>query len=381
MKRESGKLRFNFDIRAYTMIFALIAIWVIFTVMTDGTFLRARNLALLARQMSVTSILAIGMLLVIVAGHIDLSVGSVAGLTGAVAAILQVWFNWSTASSIAAAIALGIAIGVWQGFWVSYKKVPAFIVSLGGMMIFRGILMGIAKGQTVAPLSDSFKFIGQAYLSTTVGMILAGIGIVATIYFIFKSRTSRIKYGFEVENIGLTVLKAAFYSGLIVAFIMTMNAYEGVPVPVILVLVLVLLFTFITTKTKFGRYVYAIGGNVEAARLSGININKITMLIFIISSLLASIGGVVLTARLNAATINAGNMFELDAVAACVIGGTSLMGGSGSVAGAIIGALVMASLDNGMSLMNTQAFYQYIVKGLILIIAVWVDIATKNKGK
>ncbi|MDQ0338596.1 D-xylose transport system permease protein [Caldalkalibacillus uzonensis] len=380
-KETGSKLSFfmKMDIRAYAMIFALVAIWLFFAILTDGAFLSERNLSNLFRQMSVTAILAIGVVLVIVSGQIDLSVGSVAGLTGGVAAVLNVWVGLDPFLSIAVAIGLGILIGIWQGFWVAYMSVPSFIVTLGGMLIFRGILLGITKGNTIAPLSEGFRTIGQSYLSVSLGWILAAMAIVAVILFTLNKRRSRIKYGFEVAPYSIELLKVAGISMLIILFVGTMNAYAGIPMPIMLVLVLGLIFTFIAKNTSFGRQIYAIGGNPEAARLSGINIRRRVMAVFILSGFMASVAGVVLTARLNAATSSAGQMLELDAIAAAVIGGTSLMGGTGTIIGAVIGALIMASLDNGMSMMNVEAFWQYIVKGLILILAVWVDVTTKKR--
>ena len=375
---------FNFsnlkmNIRTYTMISVLLGIWVILTWITGGTFLSSRNLALLVRQAAVTSVLALGMVLVIVAGNIDLSVGSVLGLCGGIAAMLQVKMGWSTIPAILATMLLGALIGVWQGFWVAYKKVPAFIVTLGGYMIFRGVLLGVTKSVTISLSSPAFKAIGQAYLPKEIGLGLAAVAVAATAIMILKTRASREKYGFSTPPFYQTIFKICIFSVLIIVFTIVMNNYEGIPVPVVILLCLTLIITFVATKTKFGRCVYAIGGNPEAARLSGINIKRITLLIFVIMGLLSSIAGIILTARLNAATISAGTMAEMDAIAACVIGGTSLMGGVGSIPLALIGALVMASLDNGMSLLNTESFWQQIIKGLILVIAVWVDMTTKKK--
>lgn len=373
------RLNIKFDVRAYTMIFALVGIWIIFTILTEGRFLTPRNLSNLSRQMSITAVLAIGMVMVIVATHIDLSVGSVLGLTGGLAAVLQVWHHYPTPVVILAALTLGALIGAWHGFWVAYQKVPAFIVTLAGYMAYRGILLGALKGLTVAPMFPSFKIISSGYLNLIPGIILTSVAIIALIISRIRSRIAKLKYGFEVKPLFLDILITLFYCGLIVLGVYVLYQYEGIPYPIIIVLVLALIFSFITNNTKFGRQVYAMGGNAEAARLSGINVRRRTMVVFILASLLASVAGVLTTARLNAATITAGQGAELDAIASCVIGGTSLMGGVGSIPGAILGALVMASLDNGMSMMNTEAFWQYIVKGFILLLAVWVDIKTKKK--
>ncbi|GAB6936106.1 sugar ABC transporter permease [Calditerricola yamamurae] len=379
-RRSLRALVGRFDLRAYTMILALVVIWVFFALLNDA-FLTPRNLSNLFLQMSVTAILAIGMVFVIVAGHIDLSVGSIVGLTGGVAAILQVWYGWPTLPVVVVTILLGIVIGLVHGWWVAYQAVPAFIVTLGGMMAYRGILMGITKGQTVAPLEDSFKAIGQTYVPATVGWMAAAAIVVLLYVAAFRRRAARQRYGFAVPSLAADMAKTTAIAALVLLFVFLMNQYKGIPVPIVLVLALAVLFTFLARRTTFGRHVYAIGGNVEAARLSGIPIRRRILTVFVLSGMLASLAGIVLTARVNAATIGAGTMYELDAIAACVIGGTSLMGGSGTILGAVLGALVMASLDNGMSIMNLETFWQYIVKGTILVLAVWVDMYSRRRQK
>ncbi|WP_421179028.1 sugar ABC transporter permease [Metabacillus dongyingensis] len=371
---------FTIDIRAYSMIGALIVIWILFSVLND-TFLTPRNLSNLFLQMSVTSILAIGMVLIIVSGQIDLSVGSLVGLTGGAAAILNVWLGWDTVPVIIATVLLGALIGLWQGWWVAYRAVPAFIVTLGGMLIFRGILTGITGSMTVAPLSPELKFIGQGYVPPAVGLVIGAIAFILAVFFLIRQRNARIKYGFEVLSMNWTLITSVGFGLLIFTFVYLMNQYQGIPIPFITVILLAVVFHFIAKKTVFGRQVYAIGGNPEAAVLSGINMKRRILLVFVLGNTLAAIAGLVLTARVNAATVGAGNMYELDAIAACVIGGTSLMGGIGTIPGAIIGALVMASLDNGMSIMNIDAYWQLIVKGSILVLAVWFDIYSRNKKK
>ncbi len=366
------------DVRAYTMIGALVFIWLLFGMLND-TFLTARNLSNLFTQMSVTAILAIGMVLVIVAGHIDLSVGSIVGLTGGVAAILSNWMGLPTGLVILGTLAAGALIGVFQGWLVAYRAIPAFIVTLGGMMVFRGALMGITKSSTIPVFDSSFAALGNAYFTASFGYILAIVAVGGMIWSALNKRKSRQKYGFEVQPMSVDATKISLFGLLIFGFVLTMNSYKGIPFPIIFVIILALVFSFIATRTTFGRHVYAIGGNPDAARLSGINIKQRTMIIFLLMGLLSSIAALVLTARLSSATISAGQMYELDAIAACVIGGTSLMGGSGTILGAIIGALVMTSLDNGMSLMGMETFWQYMVKGSILVLAVWLDISNRNK--
>lgn len=379
---DSGKLRrmrSKFDFRSYTLIIALVLIALIFGILTDGEFLTSRNLSNLFMQMSVISILAIGMTLVIIAGHIDLSVGSVVGLTGGIAAILQVWYGWGTVSVIIVAIIVGALIGLWQGWWVSYRNVPAFIVTLGGMLIFRGILIGISNGETIAPLNKSFEAIGNSYLPYVIGYVLAIISIIMLFVFVNRNRKKRQLLGLTVNTKVNDYGKVTIYSLCILVLVYMLNRYYGIPIPMLVVVLFAIIFVFIAVKTPFGRYIYAIGGNIEAAALSGINIKRIVLAIFILMGALSGVAGIILTSRLNAATVSSGEMYELDAIAACVIGGTSLMGGRGNIIGAIIGALIMASIDNGMSMMNIETFWQFIVKGLILIIAVWIDISSKSR--
>ncbi|MEW9668163.1 sugar ABC transporter permease [Ammoniphilus sp. 3BR4] len=373
-KNVFGKM----DVRAYTMIGALVLIWLLFGMLNE-TFLTARNLSNLFTQMSVTAILAIGMVLVIVAGHIDLSVGSIVGLTGGIAAILSNWMGLPAGMVIIGTLVAGAFIGVFQGWLVAYRAIPAFIVTLGGMMVFRGALMGITKSSTIPVFDASFVALGNAYFTAGFGYILALLAVVAMAWSAMTRRQSRQKYGFDVQPLGVDAIKILFFSLLIFGFVLTMNSYKGIPFPIIFVIVLAIAFSFVATRTTFGRHVYAIGGNPDAARLSGINIKQRTMVIFLLMGLLSSIASLVLTARLSSATISAGQMYELDAIAACVIGGTSLIGGSGTILGAIIGALVMTSLDNGMSLMGMETFWQYMVKGSILVLAVWLDISNRNK--
>jgi D-xylose transport system permease protein len=290
---------------------------------------------------------------------------------------------------------VGLGIGAWHGFWVAYRKVPAFIVSLASMLAFRGLIIGITGGQTqgleMAPeaAAERFKLIGQGYLptlgeavegklhDTSLYFVLAGI--VIYVLFALKRRRARQQYGFAVLPGYAEALKLGFVSAIVAAFGGIMVFYLGIPWSVIFVLGLTVLFSFIADDTTFGRHLYAIGGNPDAARLSGINVARHTFGLFMLMGVMTAVAGVVFTSRLNAATTSAGQNAELDAIASAVIGGTSLMGGEGTIFGAIIGALVMTSLDNGMSLMNLDITYQYVIKGLILLLAVWVDMAQRRK--
>ncbi len=369
------------NLRSYTMLFALAIIAIFFQIATDGTFLNPRNVSILIRQMSLIGILTIGMVLLIVSGNIDLSVGAIAALTGGIAAVMQVWFGFSTPVSVLIGLSVGIILGVWQGFWVAYQKVPSFIVTLGGMIMFRGIYLTITDGVTITPLAKSFTVLAQGFAPQVPGTILAVIsGVLFTVGTI-RGRASKKKYGIKTDRLTFMIVKIVLGWGLILGVVWWMNRYLGIPIPVIILIVLALVFTFIATKTEFGRNLYAIGGNMEAARFSGINEKKTTMMMFIIMGVLSAVTGVLLAARLDGATASAGTNLELDAIAACVIGGASLSGGQGSIFFALVGALVMASLDNGMSLMNTSSYFQFIVKGLVLILAVWFDVWTSQKNK
>lgn len=375
------------NVRQYTMVIALLAIWAIFEVLTKGIFITPRNLSNLFLQSATTAIVACGMVLVMVAGHIDLSVGSFVGFTGAIAAVLMAKQNFGTIPAILVTLALGLLLGIWQGFWIAYRRVPAFIVTLSGFLAFRGGVIGVTGGNSVGPMKDNFKAIGQGYLPKLSSLpfndtsaVIGVIFIICYIIFEIRKRKSRIKYGFEVLPMPLQIARIIGGSIIIALVLSIMVSYMGIPYAVLLLIAIIIIFTIIAQKTTFGRYIYAIGGNREAARLSGINIKKVNMMIFVLMGLLSTIAGIVYTARLNAATGSAGTNMELDAIAAAVIGGTSTLGGEGTIVGCVIGALVMGSLDNGMSLMNVDVTWQYVVKGLILLLAVWVDIATRKKA-
>lgn len=375
-----NKLSFKLDVRAYTLILALIVIFVVFTVLTNGDFISSRNITNLSRQMTVIGILAVGMTLIIVAGHIDLSVGSLLGLTGGIAAILQVWYGWSTLPVIVVTIIAGVLLGLWQGWWVAYKGVPAFIVTLGGMMVFRGILLGISGGQTVAPMDDSFRAIGQSFIPYSIGYILTAALIVMAYLLVVQKRKRRSQLELQLSPVAVDYGTVSVFMILISLFVYMLSRYNGIPVPLLILLVVAGIFIFVSKNTTFGRHIYAIGGNQEAAKLSGINIKRNVLYVFVLMGALSAVAGIILTSRLNAGTVGAGEMYELDAIAAVVIGGTSLMGGVGTIIGSLLGALIMASIDNGMSMMNVAPFWQYIVKGMILILAVWLDISSKRKS-
>ena len=382
-------LRNNF--RQYTMFIALIGIMLIFSLLSD-VFFTPRNLSTLFLQTAHIAILASGVVLVIVAGHIDLSIGALVGLTGAIAAILQANYGLGLIPAILITLAVGAFIGLWQGYWVAYKDVPAFIVTLAGMMIFNGLLLGVTNGETIAT-SSNFNKLGQDYLPTLfttnspkdliphdTTIIILVLIIIGYLWYEIKRRKERINYGFEILPMRLFILKIVFIISLITAIFLIMALYLGVPYSILILMVIGSLYTFITTKTTFGRHVYAIGGNKEAAKLSGINIRQRTLWIFISSGILGAIGGIIYTARVGSAAASAGQAMELDVIAAAIIGGTSTLGGQGTIIGAIIGALVMTTLNNGMLLLDVGTTERLIVRGLVLLLAVWIDISSRKRN-
>lgn len=358
------------------MVFALVVIWVIFQYVTDQAFLQPRNLSNLFRQMTVTGVLAMGMVLIIVAGHIDLSVGSVVCFLGVVLAMLM-QRGVGAEQAMLATLVVGAMISFLQGWLTAFQKVPAFIVTLAGMMVFRGLSMGVTAGVTI-PLEDSWiKSFGSAYLPPMWGWSLASLAVVVLVLQGVRQSRMALKSGSQAHTDfqwGWLLIQLSAIFG----FTFVMNAYEGIPAPVLLMLVLMVVFQFVSTKTVFGRHVYAVGGSVEAAYLSGVNVRRVVLGNFLLMGLLTGVAAMILTARVESAQPDAGQLLELDAVASCVIGGTSLMGGKGTIAGALLGALVMESLNNGMSLANMEAFWQYVVKGLVLVVAVWLDVASQK---
>ncbi len=367
-------------LRAYTMIVALGLIWMYFHWATDSIFLTSRNLSNLMLQTSVTGIIAVGMLMVIVAGQIDLSVGSVLGFAGAVAAIALTGWEFGLPAALLAAIIVGSLIGLAQGALTAYLNIPAFIVTLGGLLAWRGAVKAITQSETI-PIADTiFKSIGQSYIAPQLGWILAGAAILFVLVVAFRRAQTQKTYGLGEANYAGEMLKAIPSVAAIVIFIYVMNSYAGIPIPVLIFLAVALLGVFITNFTTFGRYLYAIGGNADAARLSGIN-NKLNILkVFALLGALTGVASLIFTARVGSASPDAGTLKELDAIAACVIGGASLMGGRGTIFGACVGALIMASLDNGMSLLNVKDFMQDIIKGSILVAAVGLDMLGKKSS-
>lgn len=359
-------------------LIALIIIGIALTFATQGSFLTPRNLTNVVRQVTIIGVIAVGMTMVILLGGIDLSVGSVVGLSAITVTLLMsngvpVWL-----AILLTILLTGVGIGLWNGFWIAHYKIPAFIISLGMMTIARGLALTLSGGGSIPVKNDLFPKIGGEYIGKSTSAILILIFFALAIFMIFKGIQTKKKYGISVSGKKVTLGIVANFIGFLFIFWVFIG-YKGIPVPVAIFLTVVALGVFILRKTKFGRNVYAVGGNEEAARLSGINIFKVNLAVFTIVSALSSLSGIILASRLNGASPNLGTMFELDTIAAVVIGGTSLNGGSGTITGTIIGAFIIGVLNNGMSLLGVPSFYQLIVKGAIIIIAVWFDVLNKKK--
>jgi D-xylose transport system permease protein len=370
-------------LRAYTMLLALIVIWLFFQWATIdqhhpyGLFLGATNFSKLLQQMAVTGVLAVGMLMVIVCGNIDLSIGAVVGLAGGVAALTQ---GYGLVPSLASAVIVGLLIGALQGTLVAYANIPAFIVTLGGLEAWRGVILKLTKGATIPVELPFFRSLGRDFIDPRIGFGLAAVAIAAIIWINIRRGRARQRHGLTPLSAGALAARILIPSVVIVAFIFLMNQAGGVPIPVIFLLAVAIAGAFLTANTTFGRYLYAIGGNSDAARLSGINLKRYILAAFCLMGALAGLAAILHTARVGSASPDAGTLMELDAIASCVIGGTSLMGGRGTVFGAVLGALILASLDNGMSLLNVENWAQYVVKGGVLVAAVGFDMFGRRKS-
>jgi D-xylose transport system permease protein len=391
--------KIKIDIRAYTLIFALIVIWLLFGSLTGGVFLSSRNFSNLLRQMTIISFLAIGMTPVIITGNIDLSVGSMTGFISVIAAYLQAILLptflpglfpalsvellgiFSTIITIIICLLLGLLIGMGQGYIIAYGGVPAFIVTLGGMLILRGGLLAVAQGKTIVPIEDSLRVMAQGYLTKYPGIIIAVIAIIILFLVTLQSRTKKTQYGLKIKPLSYDLVVVSVFSAFVLGFVLIMNSYRGVQIPVLIMAIIAIMVTYLTNNTRFGRHIYAVGGNKEAAKLSGINVQSVVLKTFALMGLLCGFSGIILTGYVAAGTTSGGMNYELSAIAGCVMGGTSLMGGIGTVFGALMGTLLMTSIENGMSVMNMSVFWQYIVKGLVLILAVYADVTSrKNKS-
>lgn len=373
----------------YSMYFFLIIIMLAFQILSDGILLKPLNITNIILQNSYILILSIGMVLLIILNEIDLSVGSITAFVGALSAILSIKMGLPTILSVAICLVVGAAIGAFQGFWVSIVKVPSFIATLAGMLIFRGLTIVVLDGKSLAPYPKSFQIISSGFIPDIFNgdgvhiLTLLIAAVIAVLYVVFavRDRKKKVAFGSPVESNTLFILKNILVVAILGWFAYVMAQYEGFPNVLVILAVLILVYRFVTNQTTVGRHIYATGGNENATELSGINTKKIKFFMFVNMGVLSAIAGIVFSARLNAATATAGNGFELDAIAACYIGGASASGGVGTVLGAIIGGLVMGVLNNGMSLLGIGVDWQQAIKGLVLLFAVAFDIYNKNKSK
>jgi putative multiple sugar transport system permease protein len=376
-------------IRDYALLLSLLAIMVFFQFTTNGTLFMPVNMTNIILQNSYIVIMALGMLLIIVAGHIDLSVGSVSGFIGAVAAVMMVNWKVDPLLSALACLALGGAIGAVQGFFVAYHKIPAFIVTLAGMLIFKGLALTVLGGASVGPFPREFQLLSSGFipdvfsagLFNVVAMVIGTLVTAIIIYFNYRKRLNQQAHGLAEEPdiifYGRNLLVAIAFLG----FSFLMARYKGLPNVLIVMFALIALFVFLTTNTTMGRRIYAMGGNEKATKLSGINTEQLTFFIFVIMGALAALAGLIFAARLNVATPKAGLGFELDVIAACFIGGAATTGGVGKVIGAVIGAFIMGVMNNGMSIMGIGIDWQQVIKGAVLMLAVFLDVYYKNKAR
>jgi putative multiple sugar transport system permease protein len=382
---HSGFIKNN--LREYGMLMSLVAIMALFQVLTDGTLLRPLNLTNLVLQNSYIVIMALGMLLVIVSGHIDLSVGSVCGFIGALAAVLMVSYGWHFIPTTIVCLLAGAVIGGAQGWFVAYTKIPSFIVTLAGMLVFKGLSLALLQGQSIGPFPIEFQRLSSGFIPDplsgetlrTTSLIVGLLAAAALAYFSLRGRAQQAKHGMESEPYAFFIAKTLIFVAVIVYLSWLLSSYKGLPNVLIVMSVLIVAYDFVTRRTTIGRRIYALGGNEKAARLSGIKTERLAFMAFVNMGVLSALAGLVFAARLNTATPKAGLGFELDVIAACFIGGASASGGVGKVVGAVIGAFVMGVMNNGMSIMGIGIDYQQVIKGLVLLAAVFVDVYNKNK--
>ncbi len=380
------------NLRQYGMLLSLFAIMIFFEIATDGTLLRPLNLTNLVLQNSYIVIMALGMLLVIVTGHIDLSVGSVAGFVGALAAVMIVQYHVPVPIATIVCLAAGGLIGAAQGYWVAYFKIPSFIVTLAGMLVFKGMALAVLDGQSVGPFPVIFQRLSSGFLpeflpeipmgdtSFRLSSMLLGVAVaLALVYLNTRNRARHVLHGVETEPSSLFWAKNILLVAAITGFTFLIISHRGLPNVLIIMMVLISAYAFMTSRTTIGRQIYAVGGNNKAAKLSGIRTERLTFFTFVNMGVLAGLAGLVFAARLNTATPKAGLGFELDVIAACFIGGASAYGGVGVVTGAVIGAFIMGVMNNGMSILGIGIDYQQVIKGLVLLGAVCVDVYNQKR--
>lgn len=372
----------------YSLFLEVVIVFALFQFLTNGTFMSTRNLSNLMMQGATCSLIAVTMMLVIVSCNSDLSAGAVLGCIGTITATLQVNLAWGTGMTILGALAVGLFLGLWHGYWIAYKKLPAFIVTLATQLVVKGVNLLVGNGMAIGPVNPSFAFIGKEYLPTLIfheagfhdtSLLLTVIFITVYIALSVSGERKRIAQGVIQPRWGRTILKIAVIAVVAFAVASIFIFYKGFPYAILLLLAVAAVVAYVVQNTQFGRYVFAIGGNAEAARMSGINNEKVIMQIYVLHSIVVSLASIVYLGRVGQATATAGTSFEFTAITGCVVGGTSIVGGRGNVVGAVIGTMLMAALDNGMSLLNMGQSAQYIVKGLVLMLAIAMDVISRNK--
>ncbi|GAA1524697.1 putative multiple sugar transport system permease protein [Agromyces terreus] len=376
------------DLGKNGIFIALIAVVVLFAILTDGILLRPQNISNLVVQNGYILVLAIGMVMVIIAGHIDLSVGSVAAFVGACSGVFAVQWGLPWWLSVILSLGIGALVGVWQGFWIAFVGIPAFIVTLAGMLIFRGLALVVLGNANIGSFPAEYRALGNGFLTDLFGEfeidpLTLGVGALAILILIVqqvRTRRGRAKYGQDVEPVVWFVVKLVLISAAIGFFAYSLASYKGIPITLIILAVLILVYGIVMNRTVFGRHIYAIGGNRHAAELSGIKTRRVDFWLFVNMGTLAALAGLIFTARLNLAGPKAGDGFELEAISAAFIGGAAVQGGVGTIGGAIIGGLIIGVLNNGMSIMGIGIEWQQVVKGLVLLLAVAFDVYNRRRS-
>ncbi|MBO4890733.1 MAG: sugar ABC transporter permease [Lachnospiraceae bacterium] len=385
-----NKKTVNMDLKQYGMFLILIGIFILFAITTKGANAKPVNINNLIMQNGYVVILAIGMLLCVLTGNIDLGVGSVVAVTGSVAGIIMIDYKMNMWVAILAALAVGLLTGLFAGFFIAYLSIPPFVVTLATMLMGRGLTYTLLQAQTKGPFAESYNFIGAGFLPSikvpfadgTIDLVSIAVAIAASIVLIIseiKSNATKKKYNFAVNPFWQIALKLAIMLFIIWFFFYKLARNNGLPFVLLIMVILIAVYGFITSKTVAGRQIYALGGNRKAANLSGIDTNKVFFWVYVNMGLLSSIAGIVLAARNGSATPKAGDGFEMDAIASCYIGGAAVAGGAGTIVGAVVGAFIMGILNNGMSLMGFTTDVQKIFKGMVLLLAVTLDVLSKRK--
>ncbi|GIF37069.1 multiple monosaccharide ABC transporter permease [Actinoplanes xinjiangensis] len=392
--RDRAPRKVNFDLKQSGIYIALALVVVLFAVLTGGDLLGPQNLSNIIVQFSYILVLAIGMVLIIIAGHIDLSVGSVVAATGAFAAVMMVDWGLPWPLAVVATLIFGAVIGAWQGYWVAYFGIPAFIVTLAGMLLFRAVTMWILGNEGKGPFPDEIRTLGNGFIPGFLGniglgealggadlfSIILGVAVVVGMAIVqVRARAGRIRYSQAVDPMWLFALKVAVPALLVLFFVVQLARFRNLPWVLVLLAVLVVGYTLVTNRAVFGRQIYAVGGNLQAATLSGVKVKSVVFWLFVNMGVLSAVAGIIFAGRLNLAGPTAGNAFELDAIAAAFIGGAAVQGGVGKVVGAITGGMIMAVINNGMSLLGAEPKEVMLVKGGVLLAAVAFDVWSKRR--